>query len=263
MGQVQVRCYAELNDHLPPESRFRDVSLPWEREGAIADLIAELGIPPAEVDLVLLNGVSAPLDGPVRAGDRIALYPVFESFDIGEAQRVHPHPLRTPRFILDVHLGKLAAHLRMLGFDAACGEVTEDDDLARRSLDEGRILLTRDRSLAARGDLTRVFLLRSVEAGEQLLAVVRRFQLETLFRPFTRCLRCNALLVAVSREEVLDRLPPRVRQRQTEFHVCRSCQRVYWPGSHQERMSSLVDWIRQGGGTPRSEPPGDEEGAQE
>jgi uncharacterized protein with PIN domain/sulfur carrier protein ThiS len=244
MGQIHIRCYAELNDRLPPERRFRDSSLAWEREAVLTDLMAALGIPAAEVDLVLVNGESVPLEAPVRPGDRIALYPVFESFDIGPTQRIRGRPLRQPRFILDVHLGKLAAHLRMLGFDASGGGVSEDDALAERSIAEGRILLTRDRLLAARRDLSRVFLLRSGEPGEQLVAVVRRFQLQELVRPFTRCLRCNSPLTPVSKEEVFERLPPRVRQRQTEFHRCCLCPRVYWPGSHQERMSSLVEQVR-------------------
>jgi uncharacterized protein with PIN domain len=243
MSEALVRCYAELNDMLPEWRRYRETTVSWEGDAKVVELITLLKIPVSNVDLILLNGESVSLDDPVRAGDRLALYPVFESFDIGGTQRVRPDPLRAPRFILDVHLGKLAAHLRMLGFDSVYGNATKDEDLVRGSLEEERVLLSRDRELTAHPRLTRAFLVHAQDPEEQLLEVVRRFQLRALFRPFTRCLRCNSMLIRVSKDEVLEQIPPRVRETQTEFHRCPSCARIYWPGSHQQRMNGLVQRI--------------------
>jgi hypothetical protein len=240
MPEVLVRCYAELNDTLPPWRRFRDSRFALEGVATVGDLIAALALSVADVDLVLQNGESVSPDDPLRAGDRVALYPVFESFDIGGTQRIRPHPLRTPRFILDVHLGKLAAHLRMLGFDAVYRNDAGDDDLVRDSIAGGRVLLSRDRALVADPRLSRAFVVRSGDPEEQLVEVVGRFQLQGLLRPFSRCLRCNEALTSVARADVLELLPPRVRQSQTEFHCCPSCRRVYWPGTHQVRMRAFI-----------------------
>jgi uncharacterized protein with PIN domain len=243
MSEALIRCYAELNDLLPEWRRYQDTAVSWEGDAKVVDLITLLKIPANDVDLILLNGESVPPDASVHAGDRLAFYPVFESFDIGGIQRIRLNPLRTPRFVLDVHLGKLAAHLRMLGFDAAYGDATKDEDLIRQSLKEERVLISRDRELTAQPRLTRAFFIRSQDPEEQLVEVVRRFQLRALFRPFTRCLRCNTILDRVSKDEVLGRLPLQVRETQTEFHRCPTCSRIYWPGSHQHRMNGLVQRI--------------------
>jgi uncharacterized protein with PIN domain len=243
MSEAMVRCYAELNSLLPEWRRYRDTAVSWEGNAKVDDLVSLLKIPANDVDLILLNGESVSPDAPVHEGDRLALYPVFESFDIGGIQRIRPSPLRTPRFVLDVHLGKLAAHLRMLGFDAAYGDATKDEDLVRQSLEEGRALLSRDRELTAHPHLTRAFFIRSQDPEEQLLEVVRRFHLRALFHPFTRCLRCNTPLIPVAKDEVQEQVPPRVRDTQTEFHRCPTCSRIYWPGSHQHRMNGLVQRI--------------------
>ena len=84
---------------------------------AVKDLIEALGVPHTEVDLILANGESVDFAYGVRDGDRISVYPVFESLDIGPVVRVRPEPLRETRFVCDTHLGRLAAYLRMLGFD--------------------------------------------------------------------------------------------------------------------------------------------------
>jgi uncharacterized protein with PIN domain len=235
-----VRCYAELNDDLPPSRQYSAFPCSLEGVATVCDLINALSIPAGAVDLALLNGRSVSLDAPVHHGDRVALFPVFETFEIGDVQKIRPHPLRVPRFLLDVHLGKLAAHLRMLGFDAAYSRGAEDEELIRQSLAEDRVLLSRDRALAGNPRLRRSFAIRPEDPREQLQDVVRRFQLRDLFRPFTRCLRCNEPLSSVSRDEVLAHLPPRVRDSQTEFYRCPACRRIYWPGTHQERMRGFI-----------------------
>jgi len=240
MPEAQVRCYAELSDNLPARQRCTESSFSLEGETTVAELIAALEISSSDVDLILLNGHSVSLDAQVHAGDRVALYPVFESFDISSTQLIRSRPLRVPRFLLDVHLGKLAALLRMVGVDAAYQNHAQDEDLIRQSLSENRVLLSRDRALVTDHRLVRAHAIRSGVPEEQLVDVVGRFQLQELLEPFSRCLKCNSLLIAVPREEVFDFLPPRVRESQTVFHRCPSCLRVYWPGTHQDRMSTFI-----------------------
>ncbi|HRZ24427.1 MAG TPA: Mut7-C RNAse domain-containing protein, partial [Candidatus Contendobacter sp.] len=117
MSQCSIRFYEELNDFLPLERRKVDFSHEFQRRASIKDLIEALGVPHTEVDLILVNGASVDFSYIVRDGDRISVYPMFEAFDIQMVSRVRPQPLRVIRFVLDVHLGKLARYLRLLGFD--------------------------------------------------------------------------------------------------------------------------------------------------
>jgi hypothetical protein len=173
-------------------------------------------------------------------GDRIAAYPMFETLDITPLLRVRPEPLRQPRFILDTHLGRLAAYLRLLGFDALYRNDAGDEALAATAAAERRILLTRDRGLLKRGQVTHGYCLRTTDSRRQLAEVVRRFDLSGAARPFTRCLRCNGLLAPVPKEAVLDRLPPLTRRNYDEFGRCETCGKVYWKGPHYDRLRSLV-----------------------
>jgi uncharacterized protein with PIN domain len=143
---------------------------------------------------------------------------------------------RQPRFMVDVMLGRLARWLRVLGFDAACSHDAEDAQLVRVSIDEERILLTRDRALPEEWWIDNYLLIESVRPMEQLRQVVGHFSLEWGSRLFTRCTLCNEPLRPVALEDVLDLVPERVAENATRFVTCPSCGRVYWAGSHVERM---------------------------
>lgn len=240
MKRAVVRFYAELNDFVPPAKRYRDIEVKFWVGPALRDLIESEGVPHTEVDLVLVNGESAPLARVVEDGDRISVYPVFESFDIAPLSLVRPEPLRHPRFLLDVHLGRLAAYLRMAGFDAAYANDAGDAALARASASEERILLTRDRGLLKRAEVTRGYYVRETAPFAQLREVVARFDLARLVQPFTRCLECNGELRGVPATEVGDRAPDEVRERHTDFRECPACGRVFWKGSHYRRMQTLL-----------------------
>ncbi len=241
MKQASLRFYAELNDFLAPDRRMKDIPCPFHVSPAVRDLIESLGVPHTEVDLILANSESVGFDYVVGDGDRISVYPVFESLDIGPLARVRPEPLRHLRFVADVHLGRLAAYLRMLGFDTIYRNDAPDEDLARISTEQQRILLTRDRGLLKRGAVTRGYSVRQTLPREQLAEVVERFELARLAAPFTRCLACNAPLERAAREAVADRLPPGVLSRHEEFLECPACRRAYWKGTHYERMCRLVE----------------------
>jgi uncharacterized protein with PIN domain len=104
--------------------------------------------------------------------------------------------------------------------------------------------LTRDRGLVKRGVVSHGYCIRDTDPERQLLEVVRRFDLFRALQPFKRCMKCNGLLGPVSKEEILDRLPPRARQYYDEFHICQDCKQIYWPGSHHQRMQCLIDHFR-------------------
>ena len=238
MGQrlVEVRCYEELNDFLPPELRKRSFSWPLGPGQTVKSLVEALGVPHTEVDLALVNGLSVGFRHRLADGDRLAVYPVFESLEIAGLSRVRPLPLRVARFVLDVHLGRLARLLRLAGFDCLYDNHWDDHTLSRLSRQEGRILLTRDRGLLMRAEVTHGYCVRSPHPPEQLAEVLARFDLSGRLSPFSRCLVCNQPLEAVPRRRARERVPPLVARRYRRFRACPQCGRVYWRGSHWEHM---------------------------
>ena len=241
--RVSIRFYAELNDFLPPRRRQVSFEHALSEHASVKHVIETLGVPHTEVDLVLVNGESVEFAYRVQDGDRISVYPVFESIDISALGRVRPRPLRETRFVLDVHLGRLAGYLRMLGFDALYHNEYDDAMLADISRRERRILLTRDRGLLKRSAVSHGYLLREHDPRAQLAEVVRRFDLAGTIRPFTRCMRCNGVLDRVEKAAIEDRLLPKTRRYYDEFAVCRECGRIYWEGSHHQDMRRSLEQL--------------------
>jgi uncharacterized protein with PIN domain len=240
---VLVRCYAELNDYLRGGCGQRDRGLPLSSAPNIAALIAELGIPLNEVEVILVNGKTSELDRRLHDGDRVSLYPVFESFDVTPVLRLRMQPLRQVRFVADAHLGRLARYLRFLGFDTLFENDPGDAELARISSQDRRILLSRDRRLLERRIVSHGLWIPSVRPREQLVYVVDRLDLRRLFRPFTRCSLCNRTLALVEKDISNLPLPPRTRDRFQTFWRCDGCGRIYWQGSHYDRLRAFIDQL--------------------
>lgn len=240
-GFVTVRAYAELNDFLEADSRGRAVRRPVQSHQTVKDVLEATGIPHTEIDLILVNGDPVSFEHRPAVGDRIAVYPMFEALDIGATARLRPEPLRHPRFVVDVNLGRLARLLRVLGFDVWWSSAADDQTLADISLDQQRILLTRDRGLLKRRTITHGLFVHSQHPEEQTLEVLRRLDLRRRIKPFTRCVRCNGQLAAVVKDEVIDQLEPLTRRYYDEFSRCPECGRIYWAGSHFDKLSRLVD----------------------
>ncbi len=239
---ARCRFYAELKDHLPPKWQYGVVEKQFFVPASVKDMIESLGVPHTEVDLVLVNGESSDFSRLVRNGDRVAVYPVFESIDITPVLRLRPQPLREPKFVLDVHLGRLASYLRMLGFDTVYANRANDLELVRVSAEQRRILLTRDRGVLKHSAVTHGYWLRETDSRRQAEEVVRRFDLGRSVHPLTRCMVCNEALRETSRAEVDRRVPQGTLAWCNEFRECAGCGRVYWEGSHCRRMRR---WIEQ------------------
>jgi uncharacterized protein with PIN domain len=145
-----------------------------------------------------------------------------------------------PKFLLDAHLGRLARYLRMLGFDAAFDPALDDPELMRRAAREGRRLLSRDRALVAAAGPELAYSVRAVPPVEQLGEVVDAFALRSCAQPLTRCLACNAPLRRIAKALVEERVPRGVAEQHDEFWACSGCGKVYWRGSHFDRMKSFA-----------------------
>ena len=235
-ASVTVRCYEELNDFLAPDRRRRPFAFALHRGETVKSLVESLGVPHTEVDLVLVGGQSVGFRHKLADGDRVSVYPVFESLDILAVSRVRPRPLRVTRFVLDVHLGRLARLLRLAGFDTLYANDWDDERLSRISRREGRILLTRDRGLLMRAEVTHGYCVRSTAPPEQLREVLARFDLAGRLAPFSLCLLCNEKLDRLPRRRARARVPEKVARTYRRFRACPRCGRVYWRGSHWERM---------------------------
>lgn len=235
------RFYEELNDFLPPERRKQDFDVTCPRRATTKHMIEALGVPHTEVELILVNGESVGFDRLLDDDDRVAVYPKFEAFDVSSLLRVRSAPLRVMRFIADAHMGGLAKLLRMAGFDTLYDNGFDDDEIAAIASREGRIVLSRDRDLLKRREITHGCYVRALNPRQQMLEVFQRLDLARAARPFTLCMRCNAPLRSVEKHMVLDRLPPSVREHKQQFSICDVCQRVFWEGSHWEKMRDLLE----------------------
>jgi uncharacterized protein with PIN domain len=245
-SRAEFRFYEELNDFLAPALRKRAFVYGFNGTPSVKDAIEAIGVPHTEVDLVLVDGESVDFTRKLAGGERVAVYPVFERLDISPVTRLRARPLRQTRFVLDVHLGKLARYLRLLGFDTRYRNDYDDAAIIGLARAESRIILTRDRGLLKHGAVTHGYWVRATAPRQQLAEIVRMFDLGGSARPFTRCIRCNGELQPVPKSAVAERLPPRVRAHFEVFVQCRECAAVYWPGSHYDRMRKIVDELGPG-----------------
>ena len=210
----------DLSLFLLPRERGVEVTRTWSETDTLMHVIESIGVPHTEVGRI------------AREGDVIRVY------------RQQPERLDDARFVLDQHLGRLAAYLRMLGLDVLHSVPSPDAELAAISSGEDRVLLTRDVGLLKRKEVRRGYFVRTTDPRAQLMEVARRFCLAGEIAPFTRCVVCNRPLERVDKAEVLDLLPLRTAELYEEFRRCPGCGRVYWKGSHYDRMKELIEAVK-------------------
>jgi len=237
----EFRFYEELGDLLPPHKRKVTFSYSFSGSPSIKDAVEAIGVPHTEVDLIVVGGRSVGFDYHLQDGDRVAVYPTFESIDISPVTRLKARPLRTTRFIVDTHLGKLARKLRMLGFDTLYETDYDERTLMSLATAERRIILTRDRGILKNKLVTHGYCLRSDKPDVQVREVIDRFDLKSVLAPFARCMECNGHIVAVDKDAVIDRVPPQTAEAFDDYFRCESCGNLYWRGSHYEKMKAWID----------------------
>ena len=240
MVRATFRFYEELNDFLPSERRQRAFDCECARAATAKHMIEALGVPHTEVELLLVNGESVGFGRLLADGDRVAVYPKFESLDISSLLKVRDQPLRRLRFIADVHLGGLARLLRMSGFDTLYDSHFDDQEIAETAARDGRIVLTRDRELLKRRIITHGCYVHALKPALQLRELFERLDLARSARPFSLCLHCNRPLREIDPELARPRLPPRIGVLYSRFLSCDTCDRLYWEGSHWRSMCALL-----------------------
>jgi uncharacterized protein len=230
--RVRFRFHGELNDFLSPIKRNIEFEHTAGATDTIKHVIESLGVPHTEVEHVTANGLAR------SSSERLAQGDVFDVFP-----HAPPMHIDQPRFVLDGHLGRLAAYLRMLGFDTWYDRFAGDPLLAAVAGGERRFLLTRDVGLLKRREVAQGYCVRSHKPHDQLREVASRFDLRSQFIPFSRCMECNGSLYPVPKSEIADLLPPHTRETKTEFSRCLKCGKIYWRGSHYARMLERINQL--------------------
>jgi uncharacterized protein len=241
--QATFRFYEELNDFLAKNKRKVAFIFSFIGAPKIKNVIEMIGVPHSEIDLILVNGEPVDFNYRLLAGDNVSIYPIFEAIDITPINRLRPTPLRETKFILDVHLGRLAKYLRICGFDC-CYEDLEDKEIVVTSVRQKRIILTKDRCLLKNKAVTHGYWVRSREPHQQVVEVFERFDLIDKIRFLTRCLLCNTKLKTISKSKADEKVPAKASQYYEDFYLCPFCNKVYWEGSHYKNMLQLVEFVR-------------------
>ncbi len=241
MNFITIRFYEELNDFLDPVKRRTAYRIAFPIKRTVKDIIEGEGVPHVEIDLILVNGTPVDFDYHAQDGDHISVYPEFELIDISPVTRLRPEPLRQTRFIVDANLGRLHRYLRMLGFDTRFDTILMDSDIIRISDEEKRIILTRDLGILKNGKVKRGYFIRNQQPDQQLVEVIRKFDLKRQFKPFSRCMACNGDILPVTKNSILNRIPAQIQMFFDEFFQCKECKRVYWKGSHHQQMLEKIE----------------------
>lgn len=241
---VAFRFYEELNDFLPFQFRKKRFEYNIASNTSVKDSIEALGVPHTEIDLIMVNGNSVDFAYNLKQGDNISVYPKFESFDISELTKLRSKPLREIKFILDVHLGKLAKYLRLLGFDTIYNNSLDDPEIIETAQKEKRIILTRDFGILKNGKVTHGYWLRSQDSKEQLKEVIQRFGLKDKFNIFSRCTICNGEINKIQKSEIKERIDKKILIEYNTFYLCTACKKIYWEGSHYDNMLKFINSIK-------------------
>jgi uncharacterized protein with PIN domain len=239
---VRLNFHGDLGFFLRSKTGNKIVERRLGEKTSVKDVIESCGVPHPEIDLILVNKQPVGFSHILERERDIDVYPVQSQPTLFHENRLQVHHLT--RFLADGHLGKLARDLRLLGFDVVYDRDAQDRQLLAVMKIDNRALLTRDRWLLMHKIVRHGYYPRSQDAAEQTIGVIRRFDLFSSIAPFTRCLRCNALLEKVEKGEVIEKLEPLTRIHYEQFRRCTGCGQIYWPGSHFDKLCARIEGIR-------------------
>ncbi len=238
--QATFHFHDHLNDFLLLDRRGQAFAFGFDGSPAIKDTIEAIGVPHTEIGQIVVNEGAVDAQYRLRPDDRVHVYPPQRQIDLHAAVNGSARPA----FVADVHLGRLVAYLRMLGFDTVYATDTDDPELAEISSRERRILLTRDLGLLKRRIVTLGYFVRETDPLRQLEEIIRRFDLLHFPMGALRCTHCNEALVEVDKDAIAHRLPGNTLAYYDAFHQCTACDRIYWRGSHYQKLERFVNSLR-------------------
>lgn len=244
MKEIYFRFYGRLKRFLPDDRQIRPYSHYFKGRQSVKDRIETVGVPHTEVELILANNRPVDFSYLVKTGDRIAVYPHFYQLELQDNYRLRPPYPGKPRFIADVHLGKLAKYLRRFNFDTIYQNDLKDQEIIDIGVEEDRIILTRDHGVLMRKQVTYGQFIHNDDSRIQLYEVAERYNLTEYYKGSeSRCVDCNSRLIEIDKEEIIDRLEPKTKMYFERFKICQECDKIYWEGSHYMRMEDLFKRI--------------------
>ncbi|MBC8170174.1 MAG: twitching motility protein PilT [Anaerolineae bacterium] len=232
--------HGEINFFLPHLQRHTTIKHPFDWKASIKDMVESLGVPHCEIELLTVNHVAVDFDYIVLPDVQIDVYAHAIDAPVKAKIALRPPLTGKPSFILDTHLGRLASYLRMMGFDTLYRNDYSDDELALVSNVEQRILLTRDIGLLKRSLVIYGRFVRETNPRQQIIEIMRRYQLLEHVVSFQRCLKCNGELHLVDKDMILHRLTSTTAAYYDVFHQCMDCEQIYWKGSHYDKMQEFM-----------------------
>ena len=195
------------------------------------------------MDAILINGKSVNFRFQLKGKHRVSVYPDSNRTRSQVIKKLKPKVPLHPKFVLDVHLGKLCHYLRLLGFDTLFHCAYSDRQLVHISERENRYVLTRDIGLLKNKRIKYGYFIRNTNSEKQVREAARRFRLQKTITPFKRCIACNGSLRKIAKKRIANQLPLKVRVYYQEFKCCSSCGKIYWKGTHYEHLKKMIRYI--------------------
>lgn len=237
---IRINVHGSLTDFLSGEKVEKcSLTVSFELNPSIKDLIEAEGIPHTALYKIKANNKEKGLSYNVESGDNIDAFP-FEMVDPENIDSIYSSP---SAFIANGHLAKLGRNLRLLGLDTLIEDKAGDIEIIRISNNDKRMILTRDLDLLRHGSAKYGYWMRNEQPDRQLQEILSRFDLQDKLKPFSRCMACNGQLEETTLSEVSDKVPPKVKEWCKQFHRCKSCGKVYWKGSHYDKLKERVEQL--------------------
>ena len=240
MPQLKIIFSREFNFFKRRKNRGREIIYPLERKTSIKHIIESLGVPHTEIGKIVVKDKEVDFNYIPANSQKITVLPIIPPFDVTRPSFLRQEPLQKMRFVVDVNVGKLALLLRMLGLDAEYSPKFLDKDILSFCKKEKRIVLSKDTGLLECRQIIFGRHVRSIYPDDQLSEVLDFFGIKGPFNFFSRCLRCNNKLSLVNKKDILHRLEPKTKKYFNRFKICSQCNRIYWRGSHYEKMKTRL-----------------------
>jgi len=241
-NRAEIRFYGRLRQLR--SKRTTGTEYRFNGQPAVKDAVEALGVPHTEIDLLLVAGESVDFAYQLQNGDQVDVHPFGTGLGGEELIHLCPPSPDPVAFVLDVHLGKLARRLRMLGFDCRYSNSFSDPQIVELALAEGLIILTRDRGILKHSCVSQGCLITSEQIEQQVQEVLQRYRLYGQIQAFCRCPMCNGLLEPVEKAAIRDRLQPKTARYYQFFHRCTVCEQLYWQGSHYAKILGWVERLK-------------------
>jgi len=236
------RLHSPLNDFPSASDRHAWVKHDFNGCPSVKDAIEAIGVPHPEIRVILIDGRPVDFTYNLVGAERVEVFPPDQHPAVDQRFLLPVRPPHRPTFILDVHLGGLARYLRLAGFDSLYSPTDWGDEyIATTAQAESRIVLTRDVGLLKRSSVRYGRWLRHIATRAQFQEVVEHYDLRPSFRPFSRCTHCNGPVTPIDKTQIANRVAKTIYAEYSEFSLCQNCHRVYWKGSHYDRIRFLLN----------------------